>query len=172
MLRPCKKCGVVFETQRCKLCDKAGSIKRSLENPEKRLASMKKWRDKNKEKMKELISCWRLRNSEKEKLRRAAYDVATKEIRRIREQRRRAIKAKSIGNLSKDISGKLFKKQRGMCACCKEPLGSKFHLDHIMPLALGGANEDWNIQLLRAICNQQKHVKHPIDFMQSRGYLI
>lgn len=41
-----------------------------------------------------------------------------------------------------------------------------------MPLALGGANEDWNIQLLRQRCNNQKKAKHPVDFMQSKGYLL
>jgi 5-methylcytosine-specific restriction endonuclease McrA len=45
-------------------------------------------------------------------------------------------------------------------------------MDHIIPLALGGANTDDNIQLLRATCNLQKHTKHPIDFMQQRGYLL
>jgi len=41
-----------------------------------------------------------------------------------------------------------------------------------MPLALGGANADDNIQLLRSTCNQQKHAKHPVDFMQQKGFLL
>ncbi len=76
------------------------------------------------------------------------------------------------GKLSSGLSKKLFKLQKGKCACCKEPLGNNFHMDHIMPLALGGANEDWNIQLLRQTCNNQKRAKHPIDFMQKRGFLL
>jgi 5-methylcytosine-specific restriction endonuclease McrA len=74
--------------------------------------------------------------------------------------------------LSKDISQKLFKIQNGLCACCRKPLGDNFHLDHIMPMALGGSNTDDNIQLLRSRCNQQKHAKHPVDFMQERGFLL
>lgn len=45
-------------------------------------------------------------------------------------------------------------------------------MDHIVPLALGGSNTDGNIQLLRATCNQQKHAKHPVVFMQERGFLL
>lgn len=77
------------------------------------------------------------------------------------------------GKLSKDIAARLFTLQRGKCACgCEQPLGKNFHRDHRMPLALGGANEDWNIQLLRQSCNQQKSAKHPVNFMQERGFLI
>lgn len=71
-----------------------------------------------------------------------------------------------------DIAERLFKLQRGKCACCKQPLGDDYHMDHIMPLSLGGSNTDDNIQLLRAKCNQQKSAKHPVDFMQQRGFLI
>jgi 5-methylcytosine-specific restriction endonuclease McrA len=52
------------------------------------------------------------------------------------------------------------------------PLGDNYHIDHIMPLALGGSNTDDNIQLLRQRCNNQKCAKHPVDFMQSRGFLL
>ena len=54
----------------------------------------------------------------------------------------------------------------------RERLQALQHLDHIMPLALGGSNTDDNIQLLRARCNLQKRAKHPVDFMRERGYLI
>ena len=74
--------------------------------------------------------------------------------------------------LSVGLSAKLFKLQKGKCPCCKQPLGDDYHLDHKMPLALGGTNTDENMQLLRSICNLQKHAKHPVDFMQERGYLL
>ena len=85
---------------------------------------------------------------------------------------RRARMLEVGGKLSSGLSGRLFKLQRGKCACCKLPLGDDYHLDHIIPIDLGGANEDWNIQLLRAKCNCQKHNTHPIDFMQSKGFLL
>lgn len=35
-----------------------------------------------------------------------------------------------------------------------------------------GTNTDDNIQLLRKLCNLQKSAKHPVDFMQQRGFLL
>ena len=87
-------------------------------------------------------------------------------------QNRRARKNSSNGKISAGMAQKLFKLQKGKCPCCKQELGDNFHLDHVIPLALGGSNTDDNMQLLRAKCNQQKHAKHPVDFMQERGYLL
>jgi len=77
------------------------------------------------------------------------------------------------GRLSRDIRAKLTALQKGKCACCRVPLRStQPHLDHIVPLVLGGRNEDQNMQLLCRLCNLQKHAKHPIDFMQNKGFLL
>lgn len=65
--------------------------------------------------------------------------------------------------------------KNGKCKACSKAshsVGDNYHLDHIMPLALGGPNTDDNIQLLRQRCNNQKSKKHPVDFMQSRGNLL
>lgn len=91
---------------------------------------------------------------------------------RRKEHGRRARKRYSGGNLSIGLSERLYKLQRGQCPCCGQPLGGSYHMDHIVPLALGGANSDDNIQLLRKECNLSKGSKHPIAFMQSRGFLI
>jgi hypothetical protein len=91
------------------------------------------------------------------------------------ERRRAALinrRAGIKGRVSPDLLTKLLALQRGKCACCGELLGSKFHMDHIMPLAKGGTNTDDNMQLLRAQCNLQKGAKHPVDFMQTRGRLL
>ena len=76
------------------------------------------------------------------------------------------------GKLSANIVKNLLFLQKGLCACCNKPLGKDYHLDHRMPLALGGSNEDSNMQLLLSRCNQQKGALHPIDFMRLRGFLI
>lgn len=91
---------------------------------------------------------------------------------RVNCQNRRARKRENGGKLSADLKDRLFKLQRGKCACCGKPLGDRYHLDHIIPIALGGPNEDWNIQLLKASCNARKGCKDPIEFMQQQGFLI
>ena len=91
----------------------------------------------------------------------------------IKAQNRRAKIRAAGGVLSKDIVQRLKTLQKGKCAICYERLPVKgYHIDHIMPLALGGSNKDANAQLTCAPCNLKKNRRHPIDFMRSRGFLL
>lgn len=120
----------------------------------------------------ERVAAYRAANPERVKEYSSAYRLENLEAYRIHEHNRRERKRGNGGQLSSGLFEKLFKLQKGLCPCCKQPLGDTPHLDHIMPLALGGTNSDDNMQLLRSTCNQQKHAKHPIDYMQSKGYLL
>ncbi len=115
---------------------------------------------------------WREKNPDRHRAWLSEYLENNREARRIYEHNRRARKRFADGNISPGLADRLFKLQKGLCPCCQRPLGRNYHMDHIVPLALGGSNEDSNMQLLRATCNLEKHAKHPIDFMQSRGYLL
>lgn len=188
---------------RCMVCVRANSAKWAAANrdrvrattkdweaanPEKARALKAKWRETNRERARKASAEWNAKNPERmraasaryyaanpEKARssHAAWRAANPEANRVHLNNRRARKVASSGKLSKGLSDRLFKLQRGKCACgCKQPLGTDYHLDHIMPLALGGTNTDDNMQLLTALCNLQKHAKHPIDFMQQRGFLL
>lgn len=118
-------------------------------------ARSREWAAKNPERMRARLVKWRKNNPDAAKV--------------IYHNRREKEKT---GKLSRDIAEKLLALQKGKCACCQLPLGDDYHLDHVMPLALGGTNTDDNVQLLRAKCNLQKNKKHPIDFMQERGFLL
>lgn len=186
----------------CKACARIALAKWKAANPEKVKAAHVKYLSKNLEKNRRKCAAyaashreqsrakaaaWRAANPEKSKEGRAAYAAANPEKIRankarwkvlnpesviINEHIRRARKAGVGGKLSPGLAEKLFKLQRGKCACCKKPLGKDFHRDHRMPLALGGSNTDDNIQLLCPTCNLQKNAKHPIDFMQQKGFLL
>lgn len=155
---------------------KARSARWNTANPEKRKTDAAARYAANADKVKARSRAYYVANPEKVSALRGKWEAANpekaRECGRIKSQNRRARKRENGGTLSKELAAKLFGLQRGKCACCSLPLGTKYHLDHIMPLALGGANEDWNIQLLKQRCNNQKHAKHPIDFMQQRGFLI
>jgi hypothetical protein len=99
---------------------------------------------------------WNAANPKKKKASVAKWSAANPETMRIKYQNRRAKKREVGGTLSKGLANKLFKLQKGKCPCCGLPLGDNYHLDHKMPLALGGPNVDSNIQLLRQHCNNQK----------------
>ncbi len=115
------------------------------------------WTETNRERIKQLNAEWQKNNPERH---------------RTHQHNRRARKGDNGGILSPDISGKLFSRQRGRCACCGVKLGKTFDIDHIVPLALGGPNTDDNVQLLTPRCNRQKGAKHPVEFMQARGFLL
>ncbi len=108
---------------------------------------------------------------ERRRARVRAYQKEHPEIRRRNEANREAKKRGSGGKLSRGIYKRLLALQRGLCVICRIRL-DKYHLDHIIPLAGGGAHTDRNVQLLCPPCNLSKNAKHPVDFMQERGYLI
>lgn len=141
-------------------------------NPDKVRKAVKKYADRNTEKISKKSAEYHAANKEEINARHRKYCRDNPHLFRIYAQNRIARKKMSSGVLSVNLAEKLFKLQNGKCACCGLPLGEEYHLDHIMPLALGGTNEDWNIQLLKAECNLSKHAKHPIDFMQSKGFLL
>lgn len=190
MLGPCKACSAVM---RAKYRENNKEKNRAIEyawvanNKERVRANKNAWRLANKDKIKASGAKYYAGNREKvdaannkwkaenaDKVKKAASDrkKAHPEIVRVHNQNRRARKAAVGGKLSMDIEAKLFKLQKGKCACCGKSLASGHHLDHITPLSLGGRNEDSNMQLLTPLCNLQKHAKHPVDFMQERGFLL
>jgi 5-methylcytosine-specific restriction endonuclease McrA len=114
---------------------------------------------------------WEKLNPEKAKAYRKAYVASVRHKRAAYEQNRRAKKAAG-GELPVDIVQRLLELQKGKCACCTKPLKGLYHLDHIMPISRGGENTERNVQLLLPQCNLQKNAKDPIDFMQSRGFLL
>lgn len=155
-------------------------------NPEKRRQAVKAWAAANPERVAEINARYRRRHAairaEKfrsyrklnlkkvsESLKR--WRAANKDKCRIHNNNRRA-RARG-GVLSTGIVDDLMEKQRGKCACCRTDLRKAgHHIDHIMPLAKGGTNTDDNVQLLCPECNLSKHARHPVDFMQQRGFLL
>ncbi len=142
-----------------------------LKNQEKIKTASLKWRDKNKIQIAHSSSLRRISKRDLYFASAAKWRRANLDKLRIYNQNRRA-RLLSSGVLTVNLAQNLLKLQRGKCACCKKRLDVGYHLGHRMPLALGGANIDSNIQLLCQFCNLSKHKRHPVDFMQSRGFLL
>ena len=141
-------------------------------NPDKEKANQVAWRKNNPSKRKIDNAKWRKANSARERANKIEWLKANPEAKRIYTQNRAAKKRENGGTLSMNLAAKLFELQQGMCPCCNQPLGDNYHMDHILPISLGGPNIDSNIQLLKQQCNLQKSAQHPIDFMQSKGFLL
>lgn len=144
-----------YDSNRDLIIDK--SKKWKLDNPQKVSESGARRYAKNKERILAMNKKWNAENPEKMKV----YCHT-----------RRARIRGAGGSYSVDQIDSLFIKQHGSCPVCKKKLGKSFHIDHIQPITRGGSNSIENIQLLHPKCNQEKSCKDPIEFMQSRGFLL
>lgn len=78
----------------------------------------------------------------------------------------------SAGSHTKQQIAVLYSAQKERCAYCAMRLHGKYHVDHRMPLALGGSNDITNLQILCPTCNLRKNKKHPIEFANQIGLLL
>jgi len=76
------------------------------------------------------------------------------------------------GRLPRGTIPRLYALQRGKCAICKNVLPPNYHVDHVIPIKLGGKHEPLNLQLLCPPCNVRKWAHHPVEFAQRNGRLL
>lgn len=139
------------------------SIKLTSEQKrEKNRIRAKKWADNNRTRYREI------QNASNRRYYKKNPDLARQNC-----QNRRARLMDRMGKVTNGIHAILFNRQNGKCACCRKSLDEHGqHLDHIIPLVAGGMHEDGNLQLLCKKCNLSKGRKDPVEFMQSRGFLL
>lgn len=171
-MKTCRKCAALFDARKCKACARISAAQYREKNRTRVLAATKKWQEAHPEAMRAAVAGYRGKNPEQVKARITKWRKKNPKSGCLYAQNRRAKKRENGGVLSRGLVEKLFELQRGKCPCCHKPLGCDYHLDHKMPLALGGKNEDWNMQLLRKKCNTKKQAKHPIQFMRDQGFLL
>jgi 5-methylcytosine-specific restriction endonuclease McrA len=136
----------------------------------RRKATLKKYAEKNKEKVKVSQQKFKERNPNRAKQIKDEWRKRQpKEYFRLKSHRRRAT---VVGSVSKGIAKKLLELQKHRCAVCKVKIEEKYEIDHIVPLAKGGAHADDNLQLLCPFCNRSKGALDPLEYMQSKGYLL
>lgn len=182
----------------CKKCNSASHAIRYTTNHDKEIARSAVYRNANKEKRKAICARYRALNKEKIAASRAKYITKNKNVlaarraensqknvarvnawrlanpdkRRIHDHNREARKTGNGGiHTAADIRN-LLTLQKSKCACCKKSIKTGYHIDHIVPVCRGGTNNIINLQLLCPHCNMTKNAKDPVDFMQSRGFLL
>jgi 5-methylcytosine-specific restriction endonuclease McrA len=122
------------------------------------------------------VAAWRAANIERLRAYvRARFAVATEEQRAKKRAYVRNRRAKLAGNGGEHTGPQILDlliRQRHKCPFCSANLRRGYHVDHIMPIHLGGSNDIGNIQLLCATCNISKGHKHPIIWAQKKGRLL
>lgn len=89
---------------------------------------------------------------------------------RMANQERRVHREITQGRSAGVDLGKLFRENLGFCPYCSKCLFEGYHLDHILPISLGGGNEEANLQCICASCNLKKGAKHPDDWHGEIGW--
>lgn len=165
----------------CAACDKAHKANYYKRNKEKIKESrnsrrcelldyFKRYHESNRDKRR-----WQAReryNNNKDK--HSEYRRANREVYASHQRNRRSRKKKAGGKHTKDDVLMILISQGNRCAepTCRVDLSNGYHVDHIMPLKLGGSNGPENLQCLCATCNLRKSSKHPIDWAVENGRLL
>jgi 5-methylcytosine-specific restriction endonuclease McrA len=104
----------------------------------------------------------------------ARWNAENPEARRAHWNARRARVAASAGSHTPEERASLLIAQNYKCANprCRASIEAGYEIDHIVPLALGGANDISNIQLLCMPCNRSKGAKDPTAWALLTGALL
>jgi 5-methylcytosine-specific restriction endonuclease McrA len=155
----------------CEVCVAASRDAWYHANKERAAEKNAKWMASNKPRKRETNSAWRKRHPEQAKAAIEAHYSSNPEMYATYRSNRRARKrAAPGGGITPDDIRRISEAQAWRCACCKEK--KPLTLDHIIPLARGGAHDASNAQMLCKSCNSSKGAKDPLDFAQSRGMLL
>ena len=153
---------------------KAASARRRVERRDELLAWHKGYYLKNKDKWEEsarkrasvpLTDEQRARRLEKLREHRASNP----ELYRVYKSTRRARELGAPGSHSRSDIVDMLSRQGHRCAACSTSLADGYHVDHIMPLCLGGSNDRANLQALCPSCNSKKGRKHPDRWAREVG---
>jgi 5-methylcytosine-specific restriction endonuclease McrA len=129
-------------------------------NPDKQREYDARWYEKHRDEA-------RSRNRARRRANRAyyrAYYFANKGQYRAHQRRRRAALRGSHGQHTAADVALQYGRQRGRCYWCRAKVGDDYHVDHVIPVALGGSNGPENIVIACPTCNTSKGAKHPMDF--------
>lgn len=133
---------------RCKACDTAYKKR----NKERYRAYLEKWNALNPARAAELKRRWKEKN---------------RDVYRAAQNKRRAAVSGERGAHSAEELSQMYRDQDGRCAYCEVALDGSYHVDHMVPLSRGGANDWSNIAIACPRCNWRKNDQTAEEFMNS-----
>lgn len=126
-------------------------------NKEEVKAQSKAYYEANKEKVKDRCKTYRESNKAEIKTKKKTYYEANKDWHIARAARRKALKIPALlPTTDEELIKKLYKQRADM----SKKHGEEYHVDHIIPLSIGGAHHQDNMRVITAKENLKKHDKH------------
>lgn len=149
------------DLERSRAANRTARRKAYASDPEKYKARVQEWRKANPDKHLAISVNWAKANPEKVRANANAWARANPETVAAANRRRRA----RLANVesSEYTRREIYDRDNGTCQMCGVTLAwgkrHAFHIDHIVPLSLGGPNIPANVQLLCPPCNRTKNAK-------------
>jgi 5-methylcytosine-specific restriction endonuclease McrA len=156
----CKSCAAERATRRDKEKGRESCLRWQEANKERFRAYHKKWCDENRDRIASSARKWEERNPGG----RNAWRKNHPEEARVVWRRRRARKSNAPGSHTAADVASQYSRQRGKCFWCHKKVEDDRHVDHVVPLALGGSDGPENLVVSCPSCNRRKSARHPMDF--------
>lgn len=171
--RPCVKVDKAESWSRNGESNRAKLKARYQANREAHIAAVAAWKKANPDKVSQYGRTYRERNPERDLQDTRRWiannpERAAENFRRNAMKRRARKKGVEVGKIDLDA---LWERQGGHCGLCGDPINRELRypnplsksVDHIVPLAKGGAHEQGNLQWAHLVCNNRKGARAPHD---------
>lgn len=126
------------------------------------------WRDKNVERLTEYRKKYwsdnKKHKQEYDKEHSKVYRAEHKEEKNAHTRNRRAKIKQSGGKHTAADIARQYERQKGKCYWCGVSVGSKYHVDHVIPITRGGSNDPSNLVISCPTCNHSKGAKLPHEW--------
>lgn len=161
--------------------DRALKARQYAEDPERFIKRVLEFYNKHRNAKKLYMRLWRLDNLERQRgkdrqarrdnpdlfrARDKARHLAQPEKKLAHNRNRKARMKGALGRHTAADIRRIRAEQNDQCAYCEADLGGKGHVDHVIPLALGGTNWPENIVLACVSCNTRKHTSSVKVFLR------
>lgn len=170
--RPCKNGHVAERRVKGRQCVECAKEK-DLETRPKRIEYFKNYQKKNPDKAREASRKYNSNNREKRREENAKRRKRPdQKLKRAQWQRARENSKRGFGGrVSREEIEEIRQSQKNKCAECRAKL-KDYHVDHIVPVCLGGSSDKSNLQLLCPPCNLRKGSKDPYEWAEENGRLL
>lgn len=166
--RVCARCGVLIPEGRTRKARYCSLLCRTLVRRGKYTEDERRWKRENRDRIRVRT---RERYASNEQSRQRTLERARESrircVDRVRREKRKSAQVRRARKKAVFVEVVdpmvVFQRDKGICGICMKhvDINSKWHIDHVIPIARGGVHSYANVQLAHALCNLSKHAKMP-----------